>query len=153
MSLSFHTGNVLYPEGPGRKIVAHICIKAGAWGGGFTAPLIRRWPQAKTAYNSLRVKDLGHVQFVNVEDGIQVANMIGQVCHRNRGPSINYYAVRMALRKVARMARLRENSVHIRRIGCGLAGGSWHKIEEIIFSKLVAVEIHVYVYNCTCFYV
>jgi len=38
----------------------------------------------------------------------------------------------MCLAKVALKAVALETSVHMPRIGCGLAGGKWEKIETII---------------------
>lgn len=38
-------------------------------------------------------------------------------------------------------------TVHIPRIGCGLAGGSWDKVENIIKETLCKNNIQVYVYD------
>jgi len=37
--------------------------------------------------------------------------------------------------------------VHMPRIGCGLAGGKWEKIEPIILSELIDKGINVFVYD------
>jgi O-acetyl-ADP-ribose deacetylase (regulator of RNase III) len=38
-------------------------------------------------------------------------------------------------------------SVHMPRIGCGLAGGTWDKIEPIINNSLIKSGVEVFVYD------
>ncbi|MFH2141814.1 MAG: hypothetical protein ABIJ97_05295 [Bacteroidota bacterium] len=38
-------------------------------------------------------------------------------------------------------------SVHMPRIGCGLAGGKWAKIEPLIIKLLSGFDIQVFVYD------
>jgi len=147
MSLTFRRGDAVYPVGPGKKIIVHICNNVGAWGGGFTKPLTRRWALPKIAYKNLRPKRLGHVQFVEVSSQIIVANIIGQVFHHRDGPPIRYFAVREGLGTVARKCQELNASVHMPRIGCGLAGGNWEQIEPIINIELVDAGIDVTVYD------
>jgi O-acetyl-ADP-ribose deacetylase (regulator of RNase III) len=51
------------------------------------------------------------------------------------------------LEKVAELAAKKKLSVHMPRIGCGLAGGTWNKVEAIILDKLSNLDISVYVYD------
>jgi O-acetyl-ADP-ribose deacetylase (regulator of RNase III) len=95
----------------------------------------------------MKSKKLGEVQFVAVEKNIKVANMICQVLDYNNGPPIRYNALRDALRLVAQKAIQAGAGVHLPRIGCGLAGGSWTKVEELVISELVERGIYVVVYN------
>ena len=90
--------------------------------------------------------DIGAVQFVQVEELIWVANIIGQ--HKIRKdekglPPIRYEAVREALTKVAIFAKEKQAHVQMPRIGCGLAGGSWEEIALIIENTLLAKDIPV----------
>ena len=94
--------------------------------------LSRHWKQPEAAYRRwYREGDqtefaLGAVQLVQVEPDLWVANMIGQHDIGSDGdvPPVRYAAVEEALGKVAMMAAERSASVHMPRIGCGLAGGS-----------------------------
>lgn len=147
MSLNIKIGDAVYPTGSENKIIAHICNNVGAWGGGFTKPLTRRWVQPKFNYRQLKKRELGSVQFISVELDITVANMIGQVFHHRQGPPIRYDAVRKALKTVAQEALRNEASIHMPRIGCGLAGGKWSEIEPIVYEELVNAGVHVYVYD------
>lgn len=61
--------------------------------------------------------------------------------------TIRYETVKHALELVSKKALETNASVHMPRIGCGLAGGSWIKIEEIIRETLLEKNIDVYVYD------
>ena len=78
-----------------------------------------------------------------------VANMIGQhgIKKGANGQPIRYEALRDCLKTVAERARATGASVHMPRIGCGLAGGDWYRVEEIITSTLVASGVEVTVYD------
>ncbi len=62
------------------------------------------------------------------------------------GPPIRYEAVESCLREVAIYSAENDFSVHMPRIGAGLAGGDWQKIESIILNQLAA-EVSVTVYD------
>jgi len=64
-----------------------------------------------------------------------------------QGPPIRYDAVRECLMKLAVEAKSLEASVHMPRIGCGLAGGKWEEIEPIIIDELTSQGIEVSVYD------
>ena len=101
-------------------------------------------------YKSQEEFTLGAVQFVNVENELYVANMIGQhgIYKDSKGlPPIRYDAVRQCLKEVALFAIDHKASVHMPRIGCGLAGGKWELMEQIIKEELITKEIAVTVYD------
>lgn len=62
-------------------------------------------------------------------------------------PPIRYEAVRSALEKVAAHALQHDASVHMPRIGCGLAGGTWDKIEPLLTEWLSNKGVQVTVYD------
>ena len=70
------------PQSVGNIIITHICNDIGGWGKGFVLALSKRWKAPEEQYRKwYQEKDgfsLGAVQFVQVEDLIWVANMIGQ---------------------------------------------------------------------------
>lgn len=136
-------------------IITHICNDFGGWGSGFVVAISRRWRQPESVYrlkyqqarseNSLL--RLGDVQFVDVDDEIVVANLIGQhkyiTVSSNEKP-IRYEAVREGLFTVARQAEQTGYSIHMPRIGCGLAGGSWDRIEPMIEECCDGISVFVY---------
>ena len=153
--INYVVGNAVHPIGEGNKIIVHICNDSGHWGAGFTAALNHRWFNPQIAYTHMKMLciddflELGMVQMVKVEADIWVANLIGQHKTGNRGifPPIRYDAVLKGLRRVAQIAHNRNASVHMPRIGCGLAGGTWDQIEPIIQRALINEGIIVTVYD------
>jgi O-acetyl-ADP-ribose deacetylase (regulator of RNase III) len=86
---------------------------------------------------------------VQVEEDVWVANMLGQhgIKGTKEGLPISYGAVEKCLAKVAKKAVELEASIHMPRIGCGLAGGKWEEIEPIITRQLIEKDIAVCVYD------
>jgi O-acetyl-ADP-ribose deacetylase (regulator of RNase III) len=154
-SIEYLVGDATRPVGSGSKIIAHICNDAGAWGAGFVIAISQRWLEPAAAYKSWHAErafndfNLGAVQLVNVEEDLFIANMIGQNNYgRNlRVPPIRYEAVDTALETLGDIAIDIEASVHMPRIGCGLAGGQWDIIEPLIVKNLSSREIPVSVYD------
>jgi O-acetyl-ADP-ribose deacetylase (regulator of RNase III) len=146
-------GDATSPLAKGVKIIAHICNDIGGWGKGFVLAVSKKWKepekQYRAWYNSRENFALGEVQFVQAEQYIYVANMIGQkgIKTGSKGPPIRYDAVELCLIKLSGKAVELKASVHMPRIGCGLAGGKWEKIEPLINRNLVDKGIDVFVYD------
>ncbi|MGY5119721.1 macro domain-containing protein [Streptomyces sp. 900105755] len=153
--ITYIRGDATTPSGKGVKIIAHVCNDLGGWGKGFVLALSRRWPEPEKAYRAWhrdRANNdfgLGALQLVQVERYIWVANMIGQRGTRtgSKGVPVRYEAIDAALAKLADEALERGASVHMPRIGCGLAGGKWSRIEPLIAERLVGRGIAVTVYD------
>ena len=115
----------------------------------------RRWPEPEKEYRAWHraraANDfgLGAVRFVQVERYIWVANMIGQRGTRtgSKGVPVRYEAIDTALGLLADRAAQLGASVHMPRIGCGLAGGKWSRIEPLVTERLVRRGIAVTVYD------
>jgi len=142
-------GDATQPQGDGNKIIVHICNDIGAWGAGFVLAVSKKWRAPEIAYRMKKSHHLGEVDFVRVEDDIIVANMVAQHGVSRMGfddsdePPIRYAAVRVCLNEVNKMAYTTGSSIHMPRIGCGLAGGSWDEIEKII-KDVASVPVYVY---------
>jgi O-acetyl-ADP-ribose deacetylase (regulator of RNase III) len=148
MSIHYIKGDATQPKGEGTKIICHICNDKGAWGAGFVLALSKRWNEPEQMYRSINVRDLklGNVQIVEVEDDIMVANMIAQhdTMPDAQGLSpIRYAAVRACLAQVNDLAFQIGATLHMPRIGCGLAGGRWADIEKII-QEVASVDVYIY---------
>lgn len=146
-------GDATKPNVPGNKIITHICNDIGAWGKGFVLAVSKRWSKPESEYrkwfNEEKNFVLGAVQFVQVSDDIYVANMIGQrnIKKSKSDAPIRYEAVDECLKKVGEKAKELGATVHMPRIGCGLAGGKWEEIEKLISKNLSCKNIDVYVYD------
>lgn len=81
-------------------------------------------PQRRCYYVYTRVVD-----FVPVEPDIMVANMCAQngVRSRKNPVRLNYEALEICLTKVGEYALRHTASVHMPKIGTGLAGAKWKK--------------------------
>lgn len=152
--IQYIKGDATDPSVKGNKIIAHICNDVGAWGKGFVLAVSRKWSEPEEHFRAcFRVKvdsSLGQVQFVRVNEDTWVANIIGQrnIYKDPKGnPPIRYEAVSSGLQTVSEFAQQIGASVHMPRIGCGLAGGTWDKIEPLITSHLVEKNIAVTVYD------
>ncbi|WP_093797835.1 macro domain-containing protein [Streptomyces sp. Wb2n-11] len=149
-------GDATAPQGKGVKIIAHVCNDLGGWGKGFVVAVSRRWSEPEAAYRRWHREraandfGLGAVQFVQAEPPYTwVANMVGQRGMRtgSKGVPVRYDAIDTALEAVAVKAAELGASVHMPRIGCGLAGGKWSRIEPLIEERLVGRGIVVTVYD------
>lgn len=154
MKINYLNGDATRPNEPKNKVIVHVCNDMGGWGKGFVLAISKRWknPEAKYRewYKSKNDFSLGEVQFVQVETDIWIANLIGQ--HKMNkdelgNPPIRYDAILTGLQKVSVFALKLDASIHMPRIGCGLAGGTWDKIEPLIEQSLISTGIPVFVYD------
>ncbi|MFE3185344.1 macro domain-containing protein [Streptomyces violascens] len=148
-------GDATSPQGKGVKLIAHVCNDLGGWGKGFVVSISRRWPEPEASYRRWHRErsgndfGMGAVQFVRVAPYVWVANMVGQRGMRtgSKGVPVRYGAIDAALGTLADKALELGASVHMPRIGCGLAGGRWSRVEPLIMERLVARGISVTVYD------
>ncbi|MFF7597518.1 macro domain-containing protein [Streptomyces mirabilis] len=153
--IAYVRGDATAPSVKGVKLIAHVCNDIGGWGKGFVLALSRRWPEPEAAYRAWH-RDrahndfgLGATQFVQVEKYVWVANLIGQRGIRtgSKGVPVRYEAIDTGLAHVAIKAAELDASVHMPRIGCGLAGGDWSRVEPLIMRRLVERGVAVTVYD------
>lgn len=161
MPITYLRGDATSPQAAGPKLIAHICNDAGGWGKGFVLALSKRWGRPEAAYrawyHSRTPKAehdtttsgrfaLGQTQMIMVQPGLAVVNMIAQAGTRtgSKGPPIRYDALDECLGRLAKYAESFKASVHMPRIGCGLAGGKWEQVEPLIQKRLGHVPVYVY---------
>ena len=158
--INYIVGDATIPKVSGNKIICHICNDVGAWGKGFVLSLSKQYPKTEEAYRlwskqkdpySEKNFELGEVQFVKCGSDLVVANMIAQKgikSNNNSIPPIRYEALRSCLKTVSYNAPKINASIHMPRIGCGLAGGKWEIIEKIIIEEMIQDKnLDVYVYD------
>lgn len=160
--IAYVQGDATKPQGTDRRLIVHCVNDQGLWGRGFVLSLRKTWPRAEKAYRSWSSsppdeitgpRELGQVQFVEVqtdEPKIWVANLVGQhgVGRDSKGlPPIRYAAIEQGLVHVRCFAAKHRASVHMPRMGAGLAGGQWSQIEPLIEQELMIQGIVVTVYD------
>lgn len=153
-NIHYTKGDATKPEAEGNKIIVHICNDIGGWGKGFVMAISKRWKAPEQEYRKWYTSQdnftLGAVQFVQVEKDLWIANLIGQHKVRkdeNGNPPIRYEAIQEGLKIVHNKTKELEASIHMPRIGCGLAGGTWDKIEPLIIKELSKNKISTTVYD------
>jgi len=155
--IKYVEGDATSPEGDDLKVIIHCCNDIGAWGAGFVLALSNKWEGPESKYrNWASRKDesfkLGAIQMVPVDAAkqIYVCNIIGQrgIRRINDAPPIRYPSLYEGMAKLASLRNeTRDFSVHMPRIGCGLAGGDWNTVERIIEETLCEAGIKVVVYD------
>ncbi|NEA60694.1 macro domain-containing protein [Streptomyces sp. SID13666] len=153
--IEYVRGDATTPLGKGPKVIAHVCNDLGGWGKGFVLAVSRRWPEPERQYRRWHREraandfGLGAVQLVQVDRLVWVANMVGQRGMRtgSKGVPVRYEAIDAALEKLAGEAAGLGASVHMPRIGCGLAGGRWERVEPLVQARLADRGVAVTVYD------
>lgn len=155
MPLNYLQGDATSPQAPGVKIIAHICNDLGGWGKGFVLAISAKWKGPEEAYRAwhrsraLNDFGLGAIQVVQVNSYTYVANMIAQHGMKtgSSGPPIRYEALEQCLQKLAHEATTLHASIHMPRIGTGLAGGKWEQIAPILEKTLGHLQCYIYDFN------
>ena len=135
-----------------RVLLQVVNDKAARWGAGFARNAGVKWPAAAARFEEWAREPgnlhLGNTHLVEVEPDLSIVSMVAQ---RGYGPSssprIRYRALADCLREVAALATSRDASVHMPRIGAGLAGGNWWVIQELVEDLLCSRGIDVTVYE------
>lgn len=153
--LNIQIGDATKPRGSGTKIISHVVNdKAKLWGGrGFAFAIRKLWPAVKDDFVDWatmypRNFRLGHSHIARVNSDVSVFSMIAQ---HGYGPStrprIRYDVLARCLDELRETALAENATVHMPRIGCGEAGGSWSIVEDIIRESLLDHGIEVTVYD------
>jgi O-acetyl-ADP-ribose deacetylase (regulator of RNase III) len=156
-TIEYVVGDATDPIGDGPKLIAHIVNDVGAWGAGFAKALSARWNEPERDYREWWLHQglyqhvpfgLGNARFT-AAGAVWVASMIAQhgLIGRGNPHPIRYDALARALGQVGGFAKERGASVHLPRIGCGLAGGTWNLVEPIVERELCGRGVHVTVYD------
>jgi hypothetical protein len=152
--LRFVVGDATLPQGSSLRYILQVVNAAGKYGAGFSGALSARWPKVESQYRQWwREKyghlNLGEIQEIQILSDLVVINMVAQkdIVSKNNPKPIDYVALQQCLSKVGIIISEINGSVHIPRIGCGLAGGDWSVVESLIDSDLLKRGINVTVYD------
>lgn len=145
-----HIEQHIYQQHNGSTIIVpHVCNNLNLFGAGFAAAVADHYPIVKENYhllgNTFLKNNLGYTQFVTVKKepvyGHQIifANMIAQngVASASNTRPLNYFYLAQSMYKVAHFIHTNfdiDNKVqiHAPKFGCGLAGGNWNFIKDLI---------------------
>lgn len=136
-------GDASEPRGKGLKVLLQVVNdKAITWGAGFSRALREKWPAAQREFSNWVLSNrrefkLGSVHLARIADDLILASLVAQKGYGEASaPRIRYGALQHALTTVAALANTNSASIHMPRIGTGLAGGTWAIVEEIVLQTL-----------------
>lgn len=130
-------------------IIAHQANCMSIMGSGIAKAIREKYPMAYRAdVNDERSPEqrLGSYSFCNTGDGVIIFNLYGQYYP---GPDTRYHALQGALSQMACLIK-KVNPVFrigLPLIGCGVGGGDWNVVSEILLEELDGLDWTVYVLN------
>lgn len=152
-AIRYLKGDALDPRGDGARIIVHVVNdRSKTWGGGFAKQAALRYPQAQIDFRTWATESehhqLGRTHFYGDERHLTLASMVAQRGFgKSSEPRISYPALETCLRTVQERATNTNATVHMPRIGCGQAGGSWDAVSELVDNTLVRNGVTVTVYD------
>lgn len=152
--ITYLTGDASEPIGKRPCIIAHVVNDIGAWGAGFVLAVSKKYPRDHIVYKDWirgespypyheRAK-FGTILPIQHEDGVTDVLLLAQngVGGRPGAIPLSYWGLESALTYLAQYEQ--RQPIHMPRIGCGLAGGTWDKVGPMVESILNRREVYVY---------
>jgi len=154
-------GNILNAT---EDIICHQVNCRGKMGSGLAKQIRNKYPNVyesyvklvnwqKEEYNKGLAKNkslLGNIQFVDCSDGKVIANLFGQEGYGRDKQYTDYTALRKSLESLYETVTCDYNTLYGKSIaipynlGCGLAGGNWNIVYEMIKQIFYNYEITIY---------
>lgn len=134
-------------------IICHQVNCMGAMGSGIAKQIKDKYFEVYEAYiNTCKQNSpktlLGSVQYIECHNGRIVANLFGQLKYGKGECHTNYEALKVCLNNVKNRAKQYEESVALPfGIGCGLGGGNWNTVYEIIEDVFRDYEVTIYKFH------
>lgn len=147
-------------------VIAHGVNCRGAFGSGVAGAISRQFPWVREAYfNKWRAEGwkLGDVQVVRNDgtkvvkkstmekilklSGLTFANCATQYDFGTDKINIDYSALELCINKVLHFCHMNNFPLSIPKIGCGLAGGKWETVQEIIVRCNIDRKVPITVYE------
>jgi O-acetyl-ADP-ribose deacetylase (regulator of RNase III) len=136
------------------EYIAHGVNTQNVMGSGVAKVLFTKWPQVKSDYHGYcngheaigYSIDLGEVNIVCTEDDLTVFNCFTQEFYGYDGDRyVNYAAIVKCFNTILDYMPHR-SKLAIPKIGCGLAGGDWNIVEQLI-NDTVGDDLEIWVYE------
>lgn len=155
--IQYVTGDATLPPKNGNqlRIIAHCMNNVGAHDAGFAQALAERYPEARASYRAhYGIAGLKLGECITCGDALpwlEQIEIVAMIAQDGLGrTSLRLPALKTCLEELAAFAIETNASVHMPRIGCGLAGGKWEDVEPLIlaaFNQPLAQLVPVTVYD------
>ena len=131
------------------EVIAHGCNCFRNMGAGIARQIKYVFPEAyevdrATAHGSK--KKLGTLSCASIGD-LDVLNLYTQFSYGGGRINVDYKAIEKCFTTVNQMYKNSDVEIGIPLIGCGLAGGDWKKVEQIINSVTPDIDITLVEYD------
>ena len=134
------------------EVIAHGCNCKCTMKSGVARVITNKFSRVRAADNTfmggyVNRDKLGEVDFVNVDSKKikVVANCYTQFDYNSRTKPLDYDALGVCLEKLKEFVVENDYTLALPKIGCGLAGGNWPKVEKMINDVFEEIEVKVYV--------
>lgn len=149
MPIKFIKGDILTSS---YEIICHGVNASGGFGSGIAGQIAKKYPLVRQEYFR-KYQDsgwkLGECQFVWIPS---INKYIVNICTQEKYGKenklyVNYEAIENGIRFVLKYALQEKFSVATVKLGCGLGGGDWNIVRQIIFElsrefKDVLIEVY-----------
>lgn len=148
--VSYIIGDIFYAvDSNDIDIIAHQANCMSIMGSGIAKTIRERYPMAyRVDANDERPPEqrLGSYSFCKTEEGVIIFNLYGQYYP---GPDTRYDALQGAVSQMASLLKKVNPAFRIGLplIGCGVGGGDWGVVSNILLEELDGLEWTVYVLN------
>lgn len=132
------------------KYIAHGVNCQNAMGSGVAKALFTKWPEVKSHYHEFCQNGggfLGNVQLIELLN-VNICNCFTQLDYGYDGKRyVNYAAIVKCFNQLKVISfHINKYKLAIPKIGCGLAGGDWNIVEQLI-NDTVGDDLEIWVYE------
>lgn len=142
MITKYITGDITQTE---LEYIAHGVNCRNVMGSGVAKALFTKYPKVKTKYHEYPNKSLGQIQEVFCEDKLIINCFTQKYYGYDSQRYVNYAAIVECFKRIIEVLP-RDSKLAIPKIGCGLAGGNWDFMEQLI-NDTVGDQLEIWVYE------
>jgi len=150
--ITYLTGDASDPIGPRPCIITHVVNDVGAWGAGFVLAVSKKYPRDHIVYREwvngsgpFRIPAFhGSILPIPHDDGVTDVLLLAQRGIGRSGGKIPLDYMHLAASLLELSTYGVDQPIHMPRIGCGLAGGTWDKVGPLVENYLRDREVYVY---------
>ena len=135
------------------NIIVHQVNCMGVMGSGLAKSIKKKYPEVFNGYyhfckTNLVEEYFGTALICEANDDKYIANVFGQINYGTEERQTDYDRLKQALIEVKNFAKEKGLSVAIPyKLGCGLAGGDWNIVFDMITEVFNDVECNIYRYE------